>query len=137
MVPDLHSVAVADSRFFVIGGTTAILVSLLPHATIAHLTLLRGEGLLALGCGLMMAMAYGVLPRWVFPTVSPVGTSMITLAIWLSGGGMSGTAIATLYVIMPLHAFSFYRTRTAAGLMVFLSAQTLPLCWPLHLLRPE
>ena len=78
-----------------------------------------------------------MLPRWAYHAVNPLGSSMITLAIWLSGGGMSGTAIAMLYAIMPMHGFSFYRTRTAAWLMLFLSVQTLPLCWPLDLLPPE
>jgi len=43
-----------------------------------------------------------MLPRWAYHAVNPLGSSMITLAIWLSGGGMSGTAIAMLYAIMPM-----------------------------------
>jgi diguanylate cyclase (GGDEF)-like protein len=137
VVPDLQHVAIANSRFFAIGGTAAMLVTLLPHVVIAHLILLRVEASLALACGLLWHVAHPVLPRWAYHAVNPVGTSLITLAIWLSGGGMSGTAIAMLYTIMPLHGFSFYRSRTAGLLMVFLSAQTLPLWWPMHLLRPE
>jgi diguanylate cyclase (GGDEF)-like protein len=137
VVPDLQNVAVANRRFFVIGGTTAITVSLLPHVVIGHLTLLRIEASLALALGLLWRVAPSALPRWAYHLVSPVGTSMITLAVWLSGGGMGGTAIAMLYAIMPMHGFSFYRTRTAGWLMVFLSVQTMSLWWPLHLLRPE
>lgn len=65
VVPDLQNVAVADIRFFVIGGTTAILVSLMPHIVVAHLTLLRGEASLALACALILRVARGSLPRWV------------------------------------------------------------------------
>jgi len=53
VVPDLQSVAVANSRFFTIGGTAALMVSTLPHTVIEHVTLLRGEALLALTVALL------------------------------------------------------------------------------------
>src|SRR5512146_3360479 len=54
--------------------------------------------------------------------------------VWLSGGGELALCLANLYVMIPLHSFTFFRRRLAAWYAAFAFAAAAPLCYPLDVM---
>lgn len=116
---DEHDDATAVQRARVLaclygaGGALGVgTIVALPHWRGLHAAGVLLPSLLALvGCGFLVTVGRR-LPNWTFHVMVQLGTVLISLAVWSSGGRGAGV-YAPFYIWGPLFAFEFFSMRAA------------------------
>ena len=123
----------AACLFYGTGSAMILLLSLGAAEAGARIGLLRAVAAAGLLLGLVAVPLRDVVPPWVHHRLNLFGSTIITLEVWCTGGGGLAVAVAALYVLVPVHAFAFFRRPVAVAYSLYVALLAGLLWWPLHL----
>ena len=132
-----RTMARAAAAFSVTGSLVVLLLTHGPNEPGAHLTAVRVTAIVGLLFGPLLLLLQDTMPPWGHHALNVLGTTMISGGVWLSGGGALGISVATLYVLVPVHGYAFFRPLTASAHMVYATVLAMLLCEPLDILAPQ
>jgi len=128
-----RTMTTAACLFYGTGSAMILLLSLGAAEAGARIGLLRAVAAAGLLLGLAALPLRDAVPPWVHHPLNLLGSTIITLEVWCTGGGSLAVPVAALYVLVPVHAFAFFRRPVAVAYSLYVALLAGLLWWPLHL----
>jgi diguanylate cyclase (GGDEF)-like protein len=110
--------AVTAGVFYMTGSALAIAISVIMPEPNAHPYIIRSVSVLVFILGVLV-MTFQKRPAWTYQLFNVCGTLLVTLVIFLMGGGEASAVMALLYLFATLDAFFFFPWPTAVALHMF------------------
>ena len=110
-----NHMAITVGTFYMSGSLLAIAISVIMPEPHAHPYVIRCLSVLVFFLGVLV-MTFRRRPAWSYQLFNFTGTILITLVVYLMGGGEAGAVMALLYLFATLDAFFFFPWPTAVAL---------------------
>lgn len=101
-------IGLAGASFYLSGALVAVLVALLGSTGSSARTVMVALAISAALAGVGVFVLRWRLPGWSYHPMNIVGTTMVTLLVLVAPGRPAASALAVLYVYVPLDSFFFF-----------------------------